>query len=252
MQDAGLASPVAREAALAPVAAAIGEPARAAMLAQLMDGRSLPASELARRAGVAPATASSHLTRLVAAGLVRVHLQGRHRYHELASPLVAQALEALSLISPVLPVRSLRQGIAAETMREARSCYDHLAGRLGVAVRDGLLESGCLVAIDERDHAVTEMGCRRLRSLEIDPNALAAQRRVFARSCLDWSERRPDLAGALPAAVYRAMLRAGWLLRRPGDRGLQVTAACGQGLRAWLDLPPPWPNVDGDVPRWRS
>jgi DNA-binding transcriptional ArsR family regulator len=232
-----------READLAPVAAAIGDPARATMLAQLLDGRSLPAGELARRAGVSTATASSHLARLVGSGLVRVRPRGRHRYHELASPLVAEALEALALIAPSRPARSLRQGMAADAMREARSCYDHLAGRLGVALRDGLLASGALATVDDRDHVLTSAGRPRLRALGIDPDELAEQRRVFARTCLDWTERRPHLAGALPGAVYAAMLRRGWLVRRPGDRGLRVTPACIPGLRQWLGLPASWPDA---------
>ncbi len=127
-------------------------------------------------------------------------------------------------------------------MREARSCYDHLAGRLGVALRDGLVASGTLVAVDDRDHVLTGAGRRRLRALGIDPDALTARRRLFARSCLDWTERRPHLAGSLPAAILEAMLRAGWVIHRAGDRGLRVTPACAPGLRHWLDLPAPWPE----------
>lgn len=256
MREAIPPSQEVRGADMATVAAAIGDRARAAILNRLMDGRGLPAGALARLAGVSPPTASSHLSRLLAAGLVRARLQGRHRYYELASPRVAEVLEALSLISPPLPVRSLRQGMAAQSMRQARSCYDHLAGRLGVALRDGLLESGSLVIIDERDHALTDLGRARLHAIGIDTGQLTAQRRAFARSCLDWSERRPHLAGALPAALLRAMLQAGWLVRRRDDRGLGVSPACAPGLRAWLGMPPPWPDVSsasgrGDAPARR-
>ena len=242
MEHAPATTPAPREADLARVAAAIGDPARAAMLAQLTDGRSLPAGELARSAGVSAATASNHLARLAEAGLVRVRVQGRHRYHQLTSALVAQALEALAVISPTRPARSLRHGMAVDAIREARACYDHLAGRLGVALRDGLLESGTLAPLDDRDHVLTDIGRLRLRAVGIDPDELVGRRRVLARCCLDWSERRPHLAGALPSALLETMLRSGWVVRRSGDRGLRVTAACAPGLRRWLDLPAPWPE----------
>lgn len=147
-----------REVDLAAVAVLFGDPARAAMLVALSDGRALPAGELARRAAVSPATATAHLRRLVDGGLVRVIVQGRHRYHHLAGPQVAAVLEALAHIAPASPVTSLRQHREVCLLGEARTCYDHLAGRRGVELRDRLLALGALQSTDDREHHVTAHG----------------------------------------------------------------------------------------------
>jgi DNA-binding transcriptional ArsR family regulator len=222
-----------RDRDLAAVGALIGEPTRAAMLDELVSGRSLPAGELARLAGVHPATATAHLRRLVEAGLVRVRAQGRHRYHELAGPEVAAALEALARIAPPAAVRSLRQHRTALGLAEARTCYDHLAGRRGVELRDRLLASRALREIDDRDHELTRHGQRLLAKLDIDAEPLRATRRVFARTCVDWTERRPHLAGALPAALTARLLELGWLSRGRG-RIVRVTMDYDQRLNRWL------------------
>lgn len=221
---------------LAPVAALIAEPARAAMLAALADGRALPAGELAARAGVHPATATGHLRRLVEGGLVRVRAQGRHRYHELAGPGVAAALEGLAQLAPAAPVRSLRGHRAATALAEARTCYDHLAGRRGVQLRDRLLANNALRLVDDRDHQLTEHGQRLLDRLDIDPIRLADTRRVFARCCVDWTHRRPHLAGAVPAAITQAFLDRAWL-RRTDGRGLRLALDYDARLDDWLPLP---------------
>ncbi|MDQ6687296.1 MAG: ArsR family transcriptional regulator [Actinomycetota bacterium] len=208
---------------LAAVGALFGDPARVAMLTALADGRALPAGELAAAAGVSAATASAHLRRLVDAGLVRVIEQGRHRYHELSGPDVAAVLETLARIAPSVPVRSLRQHRDTHALAEARTCYDHLAGRRGVELRERLLTAGVLQRVDEREHRLTNHGERVLADLGIDVDQLRATRRVLARSCLDWTQRHPHLAGALPAAITRAFLDRGWLTRTEG-RGLRVSA----------------------------
>jgi DNA-binding transcriptional ArsR family regulator len=218
---------------LAAVAVLFGDPARAAMLAALADGRALPAGELARRAGVRPATATAHLRRLVEGGLVRVRAQGRHRYHELAGPQVAVVLEALAQIAPEAPVRSLRQHRGAAALAEARSCYDHLAGRRGVELRDRLLAAGALSAVDSRDHVLTAAGERLVAALGIDAGRLRPGRRMFARDCLDWTQRRPHLAGALPAALTGQFLALGWLARTTG-RGLRPAEHYDRSLDEWL------------------
>jgi DNA-binding transcriptional ArsR family regulator len=218
---------------LAAVAALFGDPARAAMLGALADGRALPAGELARRAGVHPATATAHLRRLVDGGLVRVRVQGRHRYHELAGPQVAMVLEALAQIAPAAPVRSLRQHRGAAALAEARSCYDHLAGRRGVELRDRLLAAGALADTDGRDHVLTAAGERLVAGLGVDPDELRSGRRVFARSCLDWTQRRPHLAGALPAALTARFLALGWLVRGSG-RALRAAEQYDRSLDQWL------------------
>lgn len=226
-------SPAPADRDLASVAGLIGDPARATMLAALADGQALPAGELARRAGVHPATASAHLRRLVEGGLIRVRLQGRHRYHELSGPDVAAALEAIALIAPPAPVRSLRQHRAASGLAEARTCYDHLAGRRGVELRDQLLATDAIRLVDARDHVLTERGEGLLAQLGIDPESLRATRRIFARCCIDWTDRRPHLAGALPAAITAAFLNRGWLTRGPG-RSLRVAKGYEDKVNNWL------------------
>jgi DNA-binding transcriptional ArsR family regulator len=226
-------SPDPRERDLAPVAELLGDPARVTMLAALAGGRALPAGELARQAGVHPATATAHLRRLADGGLITVRSQGRHRYHELAIPQVAALLEALAQLAPPTSVRSLRQSRTATALGEARTCYDHLAGRRGVELRTRLLEVGALQQIDDRDHRLTTTGTTLLTQLGIDANRLAATRRVFARRCIDWTSRQPHLAGALPAAVTARFLELGWLHHDQG-RTLKVAADYDQYLAGWL------------------
>ena len=194
------------------------------MLHALLDGSERPAGELARAAGVSAATASGHLRRLVGAGLVGVRPCGRHRYYALSGPGVAAALEALALIAPVVGVRSLRQSRTAAALVEARSCYDHLAGRAGVSLRTTLLDIGAVEPDGARDHLLTARGRALLADLGVDGDQVARSRRMLARDCLDWTERRPHLAGALPAALLNRFLELGWLTRRRDDRGLTVTA----------------------------
>jgi DNA-binding transcriptional ArsR family regulator len=177
--------------------------------------------------------ATVHLRRLVEGGLVKVRSQGRHRYHELAGPHVAIALEALAQIAPPAAVRSLREHTAALKLAEARTCYDHLAGRRGVELRDRLLAARAVRPVDDRDHVITRPGRALLLELDIDAGRLEASRRVFARSCVDWTQRRPHLAGALPAALTARFLELGWLSRAQG-RGLRVTEDYDQRLANWL------------------
>jgi DNA-binding transcriptional ArsR family regulator len=211
------------DADVASVAALIGDRARYAMLRALMDGSERPAGELARVAGVSAATASAHLQRLAAGRLVAVRSRGRHRYFRLSGPLVAAAVEALGLIAPEVEVRSLRQSITAAALAEARSCYDHLAGRTGTALRETLLSCGALSAGSARDFRLTDRGLRLLEDFGVDPEPILRSRRMLARDCLDWTERKPHLAGALPAALLARFLQVGWLERHRADRGLTVT-----------------------------
>lgn len=214
---------------LAAVGALLGDPSRAAMLDALMGGRALTAGELARLAGIRPPTASAHLSRLTAGGLVVVRPEGRHRYYALAGPQVARVLETLSLIAPARPVRSLRQSSRARSLAVARTCYDHLAGSCGVALHDALVAREWVVpSLD--GYAVTTAGERGLTGLGVDVAAARARRRSFARPCLDWTERRSHLAGALAAAVTSRLIEDGWFVRRRDSRGLRVTAAGEAGL----------------------
>ena len=216
--------------------------ARAAMLIALLDGRPLAAGELARAAGVGAATASAHLARLLDGGLVTVLRQGRHRYYELAEPRVAAAIEALSHLGPALPVRSLRQSRQAAALAEARTCYDHLAGRAGVALLDSLLARGLLIPAADAaggsaadgtelpEYEVTGAGETSLAAFGVDTGNLRRQRRRFAGACLDWTQRRPHLNGALGAAITARLLELAWLEPGPHRRSVQVTPAGRDGL----------------------
>lgn len=214
-------------AAIAETAALLGEPARTAMLAALLDGRALTAGELAATAGVTPQTASLHLGRLTEAGLLAVERQGRHRYHRLASPAVAQLLEGLMQVADASPTRRppRRTGPADEALRRARTCYDHLAGRLGVALTDALVARGQL-ELEADGGALTPAGEAFLDRLGLPaPSAAARRGRRFCRPCLDWSERRPHLAGALGAALCAHCFGQGWLRHLPDSRAVAVTPA---------------------------
>lgn len=213
------------------VAGVIGEPARAAMLSALLGGEELPAGELARRAGVAPATASAHLARLVDGGLVSRRQDGRHRYYALASADVAAALEALARISPLRSdVRATgpTESVPNDALRFARTCYDHLAGSLGVRITDALLERGLIRGRDAFE--VTAAGEAWLSTLGIDVDALRQSRRAFARPCLDWTERRNHLAGSVGAAIATAMLDRRWVVRTDGTRAVRLTLRGREGL----------------------
>jgi DNA-binding transcriptional ArsR family regulator len=227
---AGAGDP-AGDADISAVAAVIGNPARGRMLTALLGDRALPATELARVAKVAPSTASEHLTRLTDAGLVRVERHGRHRYHRLAGDQVAHAVEALAALAPPQPIRSLSASTQAAAERAARSCYDHLAGALGVALTERMCELG---ALDRASLALLD--AEPFRALGVDVPALRPGRRPLTRWCLDWSERRPHLAGALGAATLESLLASGWVTRRPRGRALAVTPEGRDRLRAGIGL----------------
>ena len=217
------------------VAAAIGQRARATMLTALLGGAPVTVTELARAAGVSASTASLHLTRLASQHLVVAEPAGRERHYRLASPEVAEALEALQRIAEPPSVGSLSGATAAERLRVARSCYDHLAGRLGVAVTDALIARGYLRSGSDA-FDLTETGESWLRSLEVDVEALRGQRRRFAPRCQDWSERRPHLAGALGAALLQGFLERRYVTRRPRERALRITPAGERALRRELGI----------------
>jgi DNA-binding transcriptional ArsR family regulator len=213
-------------AMFAEVAALAGDPARAAMLHALMDGRALTASELARVAGITPQTASGHLARMTAVGILLPERQGRHHYHRLASPAVARMMESIMQVAADLePKRRLSIGPRDAALRAARTCYDHLAGRLGVALTDALVGRG-YVELETDAGLVTGPGVAFLTRLGIDPETLSTRKRsgrVLCRPCLDWSERRPHLAGAIGAALCAHCFDAGWVRRIEGTRAVAVT-----------------------------
>jgi DNA-binding transcriptional ArsR family regulator len=219
---------------LAAGAAAIADPRRAAMLDALFDGEPRSAGALAREAGISASTASHHLGRLLDAGLIAVAPDGRRRAYRLARPEVARALEALALISPPRTPTTLRRHTRAQAERSARTCYDHLAGVLGVAVCDALLARDAITPDGEFAYALGPGADEAFGALGV---ALPARgRRTYARPCIDWSERRPHLAGALGAAVAGTLLERRWVTRVPGTRALRVSDAGRAGLRAALAL----------------
>ena len=212
---------------IARIAGLVGEPARAAMLMELMDSRSLTAQELARAGNVTAQTASRHLSLLVDADLLRVERRGRHRYHRLASVEVARVLEGimqLAVNGAGAPRRAVVTGPRDESMRMARSCYDHIAGRLGVAIAERLIDDGA-IEFDDDAGRVTAAASAVLSRWGIDATRAAGAApspRPQCRPCLDWSERRPHLAGQLGTRLCAHCLEQGWLLRRSGSRALAV------------------------------
>jgi len=222
---------------LAGIAAAIGQPARAAILTALLSGEWLPAGELARRAAISQATASGHLAQLTSLGLVVRRAQGRHRYHALAGPDVAAALEALARVT--VPRGDHRSAVPA-ALRYARTCYDHLAGRLGVWLREQLLASRVLTP---DGLVVSSAGRTWLGSFGVDVAGLEQGRRPLVRLCLDWSERKDHLAGALGAALAGSLLERGWLTRAPDTRAVRLTLRGRVALGRALGAEPPAPQV---------
>lgn len=216
---------------LAEIGALIGDPARANMLSALMDGRALTASELAWHAGVTAQTASGHLGKLTTAGLLALERQGRHRYFRLASPLVARMLEGMTVVASLQsPPRYRPRSRIDEAMQNARTCYDHLAGRLGVGLADALQAKGH-IELSEEGGSVTDQGRAFLTAFGLDLSEAGRQRRCFCRPCLDWSERRPHLAGALGAHLADRCFALGWVQRIKDTRALTITPAGQRGFR---------------------
>jgi DNA-binding transcriptional ArsR family regulator len=242
------------DADIAKVGSLFADPARARILMALGDRRALPASVLSHEAGVAPSTASGHLSKLLDGGLLKVEPHGRHRYFRLAGPEVGELLEALARLSPAAPVRSLRQGTKANAVRFARTCYDHLAGMLGTGLMQALIDEGLLAggdgtfdpkrARDDRlaspgfdlDYRLTERGVQELEAFGIELESLRSRRRPLIRYCVDWSEQRHHLAGALGAALAERMLALGWIRRARRGRAVHVTDEGYRGLRETFGL----------------
>ena len=220
---------------VAEIASLIGDPGRAAMLFALLDGRELPASELAFRAGISPQAATAHLKKLVWAGLLAVRTAGRHRLFRLASSEVGHAMETLATIAKPTRIVALKQSSAMLRLREARSCYDHLAGRLGVAIAQRLIERGALHLRGE-DFAIAPNAVREFARVGLDLEAARDSRRALARACLDWTERRPHVAGSLGALLLKLFFAREWVARNRGDRSLRITTAGKQALERDFQL----------------
>ncbi len=224
--------------ALAEVAAVLADPSRAAMCLALLDGRAWTVGELARTAGIAPSTASEHVSRLKEAGFVAGVKQGRHAYVRIADPRVAELIEHLAQHAGHRSASGLRESLRVRRLAFARTCYDHLAGTVGVALRDGMIRTG--LVSDGNGLALTGRGRSVLGELGV---TIPAGRRPLLRACLDWTERRDHLGGALPAALFARGVEAGWFVRRP-DRAVVVTEAAGEPLALLgAELPADRPGV---------
>jgi DNA-binding transcriptional ArsR family regulator len=238
------------DADIAALGAVVSDRARCAMLLALDDGRALPASRLAAEAGVSTATASSHLHKLTAAGLLTVEPHGRHRYYRLAGRAVGDLIEVLQQHAPAAPVRSLRQDTRAQALRRARTCYDHLAGRLGVDVMRAMIGKGYLVGGDgsfdpggarrdqptgygcDVDYNLTDAGRRFLDEFGVHP----PPGRRLIRYCVDWSEQRHHLSGALGRGLLDRYLELDWIRRSVSNRAVYVTETGGRGFRLTFDV----------------
>lgn len=214
---------------IAEIAAVIGHPARANILTALLDGRALTAKELAYAAGVTPPTTSGHLARLTDARLLTAAKQGRHIYFRLASPRVGQMLEGIMAVAIDGPPRHQPRWRGGEQLRTARTCYDHLAGRLGVALAETLVSRSHLV-LGEDGGEVTPDGRDFLDKFGIDMQSVVSGKRVFCRPCMDWSERRPHIAGAVGAAIACRCFALGWLRRDRDSRAVHIEPAGRDGF----------------------
>ncbi|WP_409319035.1 ArsR/SmtB family transcription factor [Pseudomonas sp. KCJK9016] len=230
------------------VAAAIAEPARTKMLCALMDGHARTATELATLADVSASTASAHLAKLKDLALVRLHVQGRHRYYSLADKRVAQALEALMVIGQN-PAPTFKPH-TPDRLQFARTCYDHMAGTLAVLLHDRMLEGGWLVEADEQTYRLSESGEALFQGLGVKVRDLSTLRRRFACACLDWSMRRPHLGGSLGAALLQVALKRKWVTQDLDSRALALTVAGRKEMAARFGVQ--WPEATQPVPVRKS
>ncbi|HWL84997.1 MAG TPA: helix-turn-helix domain-containing protein [Polyangiaceae bacterium] len=219
--------------ALSAAASLIAEPARAAMLVALLDGRALTAGELARAAEVSPQSASLHLSKLVDGGMLVVHPQGRHRYYRMAAPEIGHALEALGAIATIRPTKPVLRTPRDQALCFARTCYDHLAGTLGVELAAALEGKGIVTATEDRKYALGPDGPSWLTRWAIEDPSRRARHREFASRCLDWTERRPHIGGALGATLLASFIERRWLQRKPESRAMRITE---RGMRGFAEL----------------
>jgi DNA-binding transcriptional ArsR family regulator len=218
---------------MAEIAALVGDPARANILSSLFDGRALTATELSYAANVSPQTTSGHLSKLTQANLLTVVKQGRHRYYRLATPLVAQMMETIMSVASASPPRYRPRSPREDALRLARTCYDHFAGRLGVAIADSLCARGHVILGDDGGQ-VTTSGLAFLTQLGADVSR--PSRRPFCRHCLDWTERRPHLSGLVGASIATRCFDLGWVQRGRNPREVTITPKGREGFRRSFDF----------------
>lgn len=220
---------------MAEIAALVGDPARANILCALLGGRAFTATELAFAAGVSPQTTSGHLGKLVTARLLVLMKQGRHRYYRLAGPQVGQMLESIMNVALLGPPRFQPKSSLDDQLRQARTCYDHIAGVLGVGLAERLIEREHLILGDEAGE-VTPSGADFLAKLGVDLSGASSKRRLFCRPCLDWTERRPHIGGVVGAALANRCFELKWVDRTPGGRALTITPAGRRGFMEFFAL----------------
>lgn len=213
------------------IAGVIGEPARATILWSLLDGKAYTAGELALAANLSPQSASNHLAKMIEAGLLKVEKQGKHRYFRYAKDEVAYAIEAMSNLLPA-PKKGVAPTLRNGDIRYARTCYDHLAGKVAVSITYGLLRQKIIRLADDA-YQVTRKGANWFEELGIEVSLVQQQKRHFAKPCLDWTERKHHLAGALGAALLQYMLSQHWVRRKAHERTLIVTAKGEKALAQW-------------------
>ena len=223
------------DAQVADVAALLADSSRTAILWVLSDGRALPACDLGLEVGIKAPTVSHHLTKLINGGLVKSEKHGRHRYYRLANLRVVALLETLATFAPPARAKTFRQGQRAKSLRFARTCYDHLAGRLGVEITETLVRMRHL-ELSDRDFVLSSHGSLFLEQFGVDIHRAQSARRSFARCCLDWSERRYHLAGSLGSALLDRLFDVGWIKRGEIGRAVLVTPEGQKGFLDWLDL----------------
>ncbi len=221
---------------IASIGAIIGDPTRAIILTALLDGRAWTAGELAHHARVTPQTTSSHLKLLADSLLIKKDIQGRHHYFRLASPEIANILENLTLLASYRNEKTQQHSTTPDKLRHARTCYDHIAGQLGVKITEGMLDKNYLQKTDGKDYLVTEKGHAFFLSLGIDCALIKQQRRQFAYQCLDWSERQYHLAGALGAQLCSLFIQRKWLTKAPNSREIKVTREGQKQFQTLLSL----------------
>nr|BBH89397.1 transcriptional regulator [Thermosporothrix sp. COM3] len=220
---------------IASFAELLADPTRVSILLLLSDGRAFTAGELARKSKVAPSTISGHLRRLVDEGVLRMEKQGRNRFFTLRDPSITHVLETLALYAPTQAIRTLSESEQASAVRQARMCYNHLAGELGVRITEAMERRGLVEALEE-GYIVTAAGEEWLDSLRVDRSKLKKREPIFVPWHIDWSERRHHLAGALAAALARRLFELKWMFRLPDSRAVRLTDAGKQGLGEMLGL----------------
>ncbi|MGZ0039453.1 ArsR/SmtB family transcription factor [Paenibacillus ottowii] len=220
---------------VAMIASLVSEPSRAAILTALLDGRFHTASELAHMAGIKPQTASFHLAKMTEAQVVTVEKQGRHRYYGIQDPEVAQVMESLLSIAPPVPIKSFKQASENEAIRLARTCYDHIAGHLGVQIMSFFIQKGILSEDQDGLH-ITQQGEIFFADFQINLKNTRQKRRSFSHKCLDWSERRHHLAGALGKALLDRLFELHWIEHLPTTRAIRITAEGKKGFKEVFEI----------------